>query len=321
MMKGFTLIELLAVVVILSIILVITIPQINQVINNSKLSVFESNASLILDKISIYEISDKDIASINETNIEEKLEVDSDNFKSVEVTKKDNKYFITIIGKNKWDGLFVSGTKNDLEASKIPNSLIAYWNFNGNANDLSGNNYNGTISNQLLTDGIFGKCYEFNDSTNGINTTFNGTEYSNISFSIWANYKSTDENMRYIFDNSPGGRGYILRYSVNTLFFYKYNEGQPDITTSITNSPERNKWLNITITKDLQNLRMYINGVLIGERSDTTMITSSTRTLYIGSDIDNIMKFIGLIDNFQIYNKALAQSEVIRIYNGKLPLE
>jgi len=46
---------------------------------------------------------------------------------------------------------------SDTLLSQIPtNGLIVYWKFNGNANDSSGNNLNGTVNGAILTQGCFG---------------------------------------------------------------------------------------------------------------------------------------------------------------------
>ena len=53
--------------------------------------------------------------------------------------------------------------------AQVPtNGLVGYWPFNGNANDESGNNNNGTVSGATLTTDRFGnanKAYSF-DGTN-----------------------------------------------------------------------------------------------------------------------------------------------------------
>ena len=55
--------------------------------------------------------------------------------------------------------------------SFLTNGLVAYYPFNGNANDESGNGYNGTVHGALLDADRFGRpasCYSFNGSNSYI---------------------------------------------------------------------------------------------------------------------------------------------------------
>jgi hypothetical protein len=67
-------------------------------------------------------------------------------------------------------------TKTDLPAT-LQNGLVGYWPFCGNANDVSGNGYNGTVNGATLTTDRFGvanKAYSFDG--NGLqNITTNYT--------------------------------------------------------------------------------------------------------------------------------------------------
>lgn len=54
--KGFTLIELLAVIVILAIILLIAVPQVQQIINKSKQDAFASSYRMVLKQIDYYSL-------------------------------------------------------------------------------------------------------------------------------------------------------------------------------------------------------------------------------------------------------------------------
>lgn len=54
--KGFTLIELLAVIVILAIILLIAVPQVQQIINKSKKEAFLSSYKMVLKQIDYYSL-------------------------------------------------------------------------------------------------------------------------------------------------------------------------------------------------------------------------------------------------------------------------
>ena len=68
MKKGFTLIELLAVIVIMAIILIITIPQINKVIQNSSYNTFKNNEKLIVSSLQTYLVKKSEILPKNEND-------------------------------------------------------------------------------------------------------------------------------------------------------------------------------------------------------------------------------------------------------------
>ena len=46
----------------------------------------------------------------------------------------------------------------------VTKNLKAYYRFEGNANDNSGNGHNGTVVGATLATGKFGRCYSFDGS-------------------------------------------------------------------------------------------------------------------------------------------------------------
>src|SRR5208283_222709 len=105
--------------------------------------------------------------------------------------------------------------------SQIPtNGLVAWYPFNGNANDSSGNGYNGTVVGATFTADRFGKAnsaYSFN-----LNGTSSVIYFGNIldsvftapiaTFSVagWANtqsYKTLQQDGGYMLGKNGGGAG------------------------------------------------------------------------------------------------------------------
>jgi type IV pilus assembly protein PilA len=128
--KGFTLVELLAVIVILAVILAIAIPSISRVTNSVTISSFESNAKLTLKGIEYVGMTDSSFipSNVNELNVKSILNIDDSNYETLTVKKMNDKLYITIIGKNKWDKLTVSGTSILIKVSDT------VTNFNNGAN-------------------------------------------------------------------------------------------------------------------------------------------------------------------------------------------
>jgi type II secretory pathway pseudopilin PulG len=113
-------VELLAVIVILAIILAIAIPGINNVIDLSKRSAFESDTKMVLKKIDYEQLVNDSFNpnEINETNIKEKLNLDDSNYQAVEVFSSNGKPYIVIEGKNRWSSLTTYGTYANITVVK-----------------------------------------------------------------------------------------------------------------------------------------------------------------------------------------------------------
>jgi prepilin-type N-terminal cleavage/methylation domain-containing protein len=123
--NGFTLLELLAVIVILAVIIAIAIPSISTMMNGASKNAFESSAKLVLKAVDLKRMEDSsfDLASINENTIKTTLNIDNSNYETLTVKKVNGEIYVTIIGKNKWAGLTVSGTET---ASSTYNTVLNY---------------------------------------------------------------------------------------------------------------------------------------------------------------------------------------------------
>jgi hypothetical protein len=75
--------------------------------------------------------------------------------------------------------------------------------------------------------------------------------------------------------------------------------------------------VNITIVKNLNNWKVYNNGVLSADFNLAFNITTSI--LKIGSDSANTLFLNGSIYDLKIFNKALTPAEVTQLYNMQIP--
>src|ERR1039458_4334352 len=100
---------------------------------------------------------------------------------------------------------------NGYSQSFLTNGLVAYYPFNGNANDASGNGFNGTVDGAVLTTNRFGVpegAYYFDGVSAYITTPVRSSEFTNdFTASAWFN----------AFDITNGGPS--LLYEQNTSFF------------------------------------------------------------------------------------------------------
>lgn len=208
-----------------------------------------------------------------------------------------------------WDFNFDSISEND--------NGIAYYKFDGNAEDSSGSN-DGTVIQGSFSDGIFTQAFQTNQIGDAIqlppllevNTT-------NIwCISLW---------FYYIFNGIGTNYGRIL-VNDGILIYNSFDHtlnfiiGGELIETGLLLHPTyTNKWSHLVIVKDLQNIKIYFNDTLI---VDTSIIISpeATSVVYIGNDSTLTRTFEGSIDELKIYDRVLVDAEVNLLFTkNRLP--
>ncbi|MFY9309615.1 MAG: LamG-like jellyroll fold domain-containing protein [Bacteroidia bacterium] len=212
--------------------------------------------------------------------------------------------------------------------AQIPtNGLVARYDFNGNANDLTGNGYNGVVNNATLTTDRFGNAnsaYNFNGTNANINLSNTaGINFTNgITFSAWA-YTVHDTNASIV-DKMlmpPNAEGF--RISVRAPGFgnnYVASAGLYGAGVAANSIPPviLNTWIFISGTWGTDDtVRIYINGQLQG-KAYRLYSNSNSQQILIGKGSFNsgYEAFHGKIDDICIYNRALISTEVTQIYSG-----
>ena len=198
------------------------------------------------------------------------------------------------------------------------NGLIAWYPFNGNTNDESGNGYNGTNSGASLTTDRFGnanKAYYFNGNAYIlINPEIYLTSYT---ISAWVLLTSSSE-MR-VFSNACFGSCYsgAVELGTNGTVWALNQNGmnQSQLNTNI--SVSTNQWTHIVATFNNSNTssKIYING--IESSRNIVMLTPNQNPIYnyrIGCSGNGLRCFNGSIDDVRVYNRALTQREINALY-------
>ncbi len=219
------------------------------------------------------------------------------------------------------DSLLLSEIKNITfkTNSNVPTQgLIAYYPFNGNANDQSGNGMNGTVSRAILTSDRFGNpnsAYSFNGIDNFIeimNSSNVNLKPGGFTLVAWVNI--TDSNIdntviakhRYTY-----GTGYGLGVVNNQAHFYLDGGGANGIRT--TESYADGNWHMLVARYDEKIQSIYVDGSLKVSQS-TTYNQTNNSNICIGNSVMNgggyAGYFKGKIDDIRIYNRALSDTEI-----------
>jgi uncharacterized protein (TIGR02145 family) len=226
------------------------------------------------------------------------------------------------ISKN--DGFSVRCVK-DTPITTLNDGLVAYYPFNGNANDESGNGNNGTVNGASLTTDRFGnsgKAYSFDGVSSVINipSTQPLNISNNISICAWiyrADASSVDGEGIFgpsnFLPTTPGYYFRIIDRKVDLGISYPYTEGLSNQTI------DGGHWFYLVGTYDNNSIKIYINGVLdnitiIGP-DNLDASTTSTGYLTIGKEAYDgaptfYHQFNGYLDDIRIYNRALTQEEI-----------
>ena len=232
----------------------------------------------------------------------------------------------------------INGTVNDsiTDTSTLTQGLMAYYPFNGNANDASGNGFNGTVSSSAtLTTDRFGnanKAYFFNGS-GGIVTTVN-TLLSVSKFTIAAWIKSNGIEAsgvpRIASITRPGQcNGYYELLYANGNWTGSSNDYSKKLICYLNADPtfsyynlyysqnpaDTSTWHHGAITFDSGTLKFYIDGVLDNTISALGPLTqfAESAVLQIGY-CEGGGNFNGKIDEVRIYNRALSDAEILKLF-------
>jgi|GEM_PF-2897746 len=200
--------------------------------------------------------------------------------------------------------------------------LVAYYPFNGNANDLSGNGHNATTVGVTLATDRFGRAnrsYNFNGTSTYVqcppSTYFNG----DFTISGWVNVSSLGSWARLIdFGNGPASDNILVALSVgndNRIGTSNYVGGSGDDAES-QQVIDFNKWVQVLVTLKGNTRIVYYNGVAIDSITTSQVPANLIRNnCYIGLSNWNDGGVFGSLDDIRIYNRALDSAEVSHLYN------
>jgi len=210
------------------------------------------------------------------------------------------------------------------------NGLLAYYPFNENANDESGNGNNGTVIGASLTGDRHGnanRAYHFNGINNYVNIPhtsalmLTGVDFT---ISVWATHSGIDDldkalliksdgsniNSKWVFwykpFNAPRGLGFLAASKTNEQSFGGY-----------VNDFVLNNWYHYCVTKTATELKFYINGGLVLTDSHSVIISPTSSDVRIGgAEVNEAADqwWLGKLDDIGIWNRALTSSEVAALY-------
>ncbi|MFI5252704.1 MAG: LamG-like jellyroll fold domain-containing protein [Bacteroidota bacterium] len=206
----------------------------------------------------------------------------------------------------------------------LDHGLLAYYPFNGNANDESGNGNNGTVYGAILTTDRFGnsnRSYHFDGVDDSISVG-NRINISNSSFTVdvWAKHDTMLDHYAIIIgqvDGTPttnhalhlGFRSAVSQYR----FTFGFYNNDLDIAPQYSDTLIHN-WVCI-YDANSNARKVYRDGILVGSDISSSNYAGSGN-VYLGVHYPgNPSNFNGTIDDIRIYNRVLSDSEIQTLYH------
>jgi hypothetical protein len=213
-------------------------------------------------------------------------------------------------------------------------ALRAYYPFNGNANDASGNNNNPVFNNATLTADRFGRpnsAYHFNGIDNFMRIPNSRTlNLKNmITLSVWVrptgfyhdychassiltkgggNYLPGDYALRFDDALITSGMG-CSEIVADTL--HQNFRGTGTVLVPYSPYIEKNKWYSVIYTNDGTSARLYVNCELKYTVPFRETFTNND-DLFLGKTNDPFFNFWmnADLDDVRIYDRALTENEI-----------
>jgi hypothetical protein len=248
--------------------------------------------------------------------------------------------FISMMSSGDADPVAIQATANTLPTS-LREGLVAYYPFNGNANDESGNGHHGTTmgGETFVADRYGNSSQAFSSGSNNSYITVpdhNDLDLGNaagkeMTISLWFNGRKENgpiHSGKFVTKRGIGSRG-SSRYSD----YYLWNSiGENGIIwgtgrSSATGGDDKNSWMmtgvippvgvwhhlvaNYNLNKS-GGKKVFLNGALIQQGGIGKKNASNNQPLKIGY-------WPGFIDDIRIYNRALSEAEVKALYEFEKP--
>lgn len=196
--------------------------------------------------------------------------------------------------------------------------LIAYYPFNGNTNDESGNNNHGVAFGGVLTtdmDGNANKAFGFdgNDYIRVANSPSLSGAGNNFTIAAWVYNEA--QLVSVVCKSAQNGSTMQFRLFSDVTIFFANNGKAADFSATLN---PLNVWKHIVVTSDGTTAKFFLNGVL----TNTTLLhndasaSDNTTEMYIGADTHGATEmYQGKLDEIRVYNRVLNNAEIFQLFN------
>ncbi len=199
----------------------------------------------------------------------------------------------------------------------LKQGLVAYYPFNGNAKDESGNGHDGKVNGTTLTKDRHGNADQayFFDGQNDVISLPDALQNNGKIFTIalWFRADSLGADRR-LFESGPAWACSL--YALNKLYVW-WKELGPS-WKPVSNEVTLAKWHQFVFTVEDQEASSFFDSILVLKLNTQGVVRLNKLQLGSPSFVeDNTygLHFHGTIDDIRIYNRALTEAQVKTLYD------
>jgi len=196
--------------------------------------------------------------------------------------------------------------------------ISAHWPADGNATDVVGTNH-GTLQNGASFDsGKFGQAFDLTGPSDLVRMSqpIEFTAVEDFTIGLWVNQAVTPANQGFIVETRNGSSGFAISTLPDNRIVMGGRADNAFILGGVTQGPINNgQWYHVAAVFDrvADELRLYLDGSLQSTQNlaAATGFTASDK-LFLGAinTQSASFNFNGLVDEVQVYERALTGTEI-----------
>lgn len=226
-----------------------------------------------------------------------------------------------------WAGGGAGGTVACDETYLQQFNQLLYAPLSTNANDLSGNGYNGTPSNVTFNNSLTQVNGQFsaylNGSTSSIVFPVNVYDVQQLTVGMWVNFNNVTPTSSPMLVGTSGntgatGPGWALYVNTSTQRFeLQIGNASSNVTVQGTASPYGNVWQHIAFTYSNGAVVLYQNGVAVGSNALTGGIGPGPSNITVG--LTGSVHLNAYVQGLAVVENALTAAQVALLANSAVP--
>jgi hypothetical protein len=212
-------------------------------------------------------------------------------------------------------------------------SLVAWYPFNGNANDTSGYGFHGSLNGQSSVAGKCARAYQFAGNFISCGDP-PGNEFdlvNDATISLWVKFLSAPPpggsfgGYVTLLGKDVGGgdfnKWFLAAFSDQLVFHINvFNQGSGFWAFQPVSPFALNTFYHLGLTKTANTYKFYVNGILSGSQVLSHNIVDVLSPLRIGDLQDGSSFLNAVIDEVMIFRRALPQIEINQLYLNCAPV-